>query len=208
MIALPTAATPQNSIDYMVLHNADAVRNLIFEEGFEPPEDPTELVLTTKELIRKKGKKVIEKLLALHPDKKAILAVSSPKPKTSCNACNNDNYNAEDNYCGGCGHSNYIGSGGEDSFLEQFNDASDKKLAQYYKTAVKKSNTNPDNKNLATEVQMIWNELRLRKEKKENHKENQSIASMSIIGGRDKYVLMSLVFIAGVLVGSSFKTLQ
>lgn len=204
MNALPAIAKPQNSIDYMVLHNADAVRSLILNEGFEPPTDLVELVLTTKELIRKNGQPIIEKLLALHPDKKAILAISTPKPKASCNACSNDNYNTEDNYCGGCGHSNYVGSGDEDSFLEQFSDTPDKKLEQHYKTVVKKSNSNPDNKNLASEVQMIWNELRLRKERKT--KADKTEHPISGIAS-DRYVLAGLVFIAGVLVGSSFKTI-
>lgn len=205
MDVLTTAVKAQNSIDYMVLHNAEEVRNLIFDEGFEPPTDTTELVLTTKELIRKKGKVIIKKLLAFHPDKKAILTLNNPVSKTNCNACNNDNYNIEDNYCGGCGHSNYIGSGDEDSFLEQFGDKPDKKLEQYYKRAVKKSNSHPENKSLASEVQMIWNELRLRKERKTNADKGKQPTPEN---SSDRYVLIGLVFIAGVLVGSSFKTIQ
>ncbi len=206
MKSLPSPAIPQNRIDYMVLHNEDAVRRLIFEQGFEPPKDATELVLTTKELIRKNGKDVIKKLLALHPDKKAILELNTPIKTTSCNACNKSGYNIEDNFCGGCGHSNYIGSGDEDSFLEQFSDTPDKKLEKYYTTAVKKSNAAPDSKNLAAEVQMIWNELRLRRERKQKSNDKSDLPISGIAIG-DRYVLMGLLFVAGVLVGSSFKTL-
>lgn len=194
----------QNRIDYIVYHNTDAVSNLLEEYGFEAPKHPKHLAEAIKELTRKKGRKVIKELIQLHPDKEAILKSSTEKQQKSCDACSNDSYNTEGNYCTSCGHSNYIGLGNEDSFLSQFEDYKDKELERYYKTIVKKSNANPKDKNLAQEVQMIWNEIRTRKlaiKQEETKPEPSKRFSVT----KDELILFGVVFIAGALVGHGLK---
>ncbi len=159
-----TKGFAQNSIDYIVYNNPISVRKLLYDCGYDPPKNSHHLVKATKELVQKKGKSIITQLLAVHPDKKAILALkTADKKKGSCNACSNDSYQDEDNFCGGCGHSNYMGSGDEDSFLDQFTDTPDAKLEKYYTRIVKKSNSSPEDQKLASEVQVVWNELRQRR---------------------------------------------
>lgn len=155
----------QNSIAYIVYSNPAPVRSLLYDCGYEPPKNIHHLVEATKELVQKNGTAIISKLMEVHPDKKAILSLQkkeAPK-KGNCNSCSEDNYLEEDNFCGSCGHSNYMGSGDEDSFLDQFSDTSDKELEKYYHRIVKKSNASPKDAKLAGEVQMVWNELRQRR---------------------------------------------
>jgi uncharacterized protein YecT (DUF1311 family) len=195
----------QNRIDYIVYHNSDAVSNLLEQYDFEAPENPKHLAEAIKELTRKKGRKVIKELLQLHPDKEVILKLNVPKEDGFCGACSNDSYNNENNYCTTCGHSNYTGSGNEDSFLSQFESYKDKELERYYQKIVKKSNANPKDKNLAQEVQMVWNEIRTRKLtlKKEDEPKPETSKSFSIT--KDEMILFGVVFIAGALVGHGLK---
>ena len=195
-----------NSIDYIVLSNPAPIRKLIFDCGYEVPKDLQTLVKATKELIQKNGTSIISEVLQHHPDKKAILALNTKGKKTSCNSCSNDNYNSEDNFCGECGHSNYNGSGDEDSFLDQFSDASDKEVKNYYDRAVKRANANPEDQKLASEVQMVWNELRQRKQLQKEENPTHSIPEKASLFGKDELVLLGVVFIAGYLVGSNVKT--
>ncbi len=197
-----------NSIEYIVYSNPDPVRKLIYDCGYEPPKKLHHLASATKELVQKKGKTIITELLEVHPDKKAIQALPMErKKKKACNACNNDSYNDVDNFCGSCGHSNYSGSGDEDSFLDQFSDMSDKMLEKYYKRIVKKSNADPDDSKLANEVQMIWNELRQRravpsedppKAPTEEHPKTKGLQ-------REEMILMGLSFLGGFVMCSVLK---
>ncbi|WP_179022137.1 hypothetical protein [Winogradskyella forsetii] len=196
----------QNRIDYIVYHNTDDVSKLLFEYGFEAPEDPKHLAEAIKELARKKGRKVIKELIQIHPDKEAILKLSQPKEDNFCGACSNDSYNTESNFCKACGHSNYSGTGDEDSFLNQFESYSDKDLERYYQTIVKRSNAQANDKNLAQEVQMVWNEVRIRKEAKKKEEEEpkpQPHKTFSVT--KDELLLFGVVFIAGALVGHGLK---
>ncbi len=199
----------QNSIDYIVYSSPDSVRKLLYEYGYDPPQNPHHLVGATKELIQKKGASIITDLLDVHPDKKAILALQKEAPKKGCNACQNDGYNEEDNFCGSCGHSNYNGSGDEDSFLDQFSDTSDTHLEKYYQKIVKKSNTNPEDKKLADEVQMVWNELRQRRllqvAPKPVPTQNTTATKSYVPIQRDEIILMALSFLGGVVLCSVFK---
>lgn len=195
----------QNRIDYIVYHNPDEVSSLLYQYGFEPPKDHEHLAEAVKELARKKGRKVIKELIQLHPDKDAILKLNEPKEDGFCGACSNDSYNTESNFCSSCGHSNYAGSGDEDSFLNQFGGYKDKELEKYYQGIVKRSNADPENKNLAQEVQMVWNELRTRKEalKKEEEPKTEQPKSFGVT--KDDLILFGVVFIAGALVGHGLK---
>ena len=196
-----------NSIEYIVKSNPGPVRKLIYDCGYEPPQRLRHLVKATKELVQKKGEPIIVELLEIHPDKNAIRSLPTKKKKGGCNACNNDSYNEEDNFCGACGHSNYNGTGDEDSFLDQFTDTSDKVLEKYYNHIVKKSNADPENQKLASEVQMVWNELRQRRAITSGDK--PSNPSGPLLKGRvfkrDEIILMSLGFLGGFVMCSVIK---
>lgn len=194
----------QNRIDYIVFHNTDAANNLLFDYGFEKIESQQHLSKAVKELVKNKGRKVIKDLLAIHPDKAAILQVNTVAD-AKCPACSNNAFAKAENYCKSCGHSNYAGSGDEDSFLSQFSSYDDKGLENYYKGIVKRSNDAPEDKNLAQEVQMVWNELRKRKESKPEPKTATQEDQKGIHISKDEMLLFGVVFIAGVLVGASIK---
>ncbi len=202
----------QNRIDYIVFHNTDAANNLLFDYGFEKIESQQHLSQAVKELIKNKGRKVIKDLLAIHPDKAAILQVNTVVD-AKCPACNNNavvhtehsRSTRAENYCKSCDHSNNTGSGDEDSFLSQFSSYDDKGLENYYQGVVKCSNNAPEDKNLAQEVQMVWNELRKRKESKPEPKTTTQEDQKGIHISKDEMLLLGVVFIAGVLVGASIK---
>ncbi|WP_346881296.1 hypothetical protein [uncultured Algibacter sp.] len=194
----------QNKIDYIVFHNTKKVSELLYNQGFEPPKDPVELVEAIKELTRKKGRKFLEELVQLHPDKNAILSLNTSKKTSNCGACKKDNYDDKGNYCANCGHSNYMGSGDEDSFLGQFDSYKDTELEKYYRGIVRKSNEAPENKNLAQEVQMIWNEIRQRKAKQKSTEQTSQHAKDRGIT-KDDLLLFGVVFFAGALVGHGLK---
>lgn len=194
----------QNKIDYIVFHNPKKVSELLYNQGFDPPKDPIGLASAIKELSRKKGKKFIEELVQLHPDKSTILSLNKSKTTSSCGACKNDTYNSDGNYCANCGHSNYMGSGDEDSFLSQFESYTDGALEKYYRGIVRKSNTDPENTTLAQEVQMVWNEIRQRKEKNNKTEKTESKPKQQLIS-RNELVLLGIVFFAGALVGHGLK---
>lgn len=190
----------QNSIDYIVYNNPDAVEKLLYDCGYEPPKNLHTLVSATKELIQKEGKKIVSELLQIHPDKKAILSIEKGQ-KQPCNSCGNDNYFGEDNFCGSCGHSNYNGSGDEDSFLDQFSDKTSKELKNYYDKIVKKSNHSPENQKLSKEVQLVWNEIRQRKSFEKEEKKPETLWKQ--LSNKNEVLLIGLVFIAGYLVGNA-----
>ena len=195
----------QNRIDYIVFHNKDEAAKLLYNYGFEPPKSPQHLVTAIKELVQKKGRKVIKELIQIHPDKSVILKLNLPKEDNFCGACNNNSYNDEQNYCASCGHSNYTGSGDEATFLSQLNTYNDTELEKYYQGLVDKSNKEPDNKILSQEVQMVWNELRNRKEisKKEEDQPKESSEDFRIT--KKELLLLGAVFVAGALVGHGIK---
>ncbi|CAA0147892.1 MULTISPECIES: hypothetical protein [Flavobacteriaceae] len=203
----------QNRIDYIVFHNTDAANDILFDYGFEKIDNQQHLSQAVKELVKNKGRKVIKDLLEIHPDKAAILQVNTVE-NSKCAACGENavvhtersRSTKAENYCKSCGHSNYAGSGDEDSFLDQFNSYDDKALEKYYQDIVKRSNEDLEDKNLAQEVQMVWNELRKRKESKpESKPEVAAEKPKGIHITKDEMLLFGVVFIAGVLVGASIK---
>ncbi len=199
----PFKQLAQNKIDYIVFHSPEAVSKLLYNHGFKVPKTPKALTKAIKALVRKKGKEVVTELLQLHPDKGAILSLES-EVKSSCTSCNKQTYNSKGQYCESCGHANYLGSGDEDSFLGQFDSYSDTQLERYYRGTVKKSNSEPQNKTLAQEVQLIWNELRQRKSH-EPPKEKGITTKPSNGVSKDELILFGMIFIAGILVGHGLK---
>ena len=196
----------QRRIDYIVYGNPKAVRNLVEEFGYEAPRDIHDLVSASSELIRKKGRKVVKELIKLHPDRPAILKVEKIKEDSYCAACNSYSYNPESNYCGGCGHSNYSGSGHKETFLEQLIDKSTKELEAYYERILQKSNKTPQDKDLAEEVQLTFHELTKRKkEETDDSKSDDIISDRMVIKYKDGMLILGLTLLAGIIVGTSFK---
>jgi len=199
----------QNRIDYITLGNPEGVSELLYDYGYEPPENPQELVLATKELIQRKGKKAIKDLIRLHPDRAAILKLEKEaNPNDSyCSACKSYNYHGEDNYCGACGHSNYDGENGKATFVQQLADMSKLELEKYYQTVLRKSNLNPGDTNLAEEVELVWNELRKRVREEENtpDKPTSQESKGLLASHQNGLIILGLVFIAGILVGTSIR---
>ena len=193
----------QNRIDYIVYGNPKAVSRLIYDYGYEPPENPHDLVKAAKILIQKRGRKAVKELIKLHPDKKAILKVERGKEDNYCGACGSYSYQPSDNYCGVCGHSHYDGEGDKSTFLDQLVDMGKVELEEYYQSVLRKSNNNPDDSNLAEEVQIVWNELRNRKEENKQEVEKEEKEHNEFRQAKEGLIILGLVFIAGVLVGSS-----
>lgn len=196
----------QNRIDYIVYGNPKAVSRLIYDYGYEPPENPHDLVKAAKILVQKRGRNAIKDLIKLHPDKKAILKVERGKEDSYCGACGSYSYQPSDNYCGVCGHSHYDGEGDKATFLDQLVDMGKGELEEYYQSILRKSNSNPDDSNLAEEVQIVWNELRNRKDEEKQADEKEEKEQSDFRQAKEGLIILGLVFIAGVLVGSSLQT--
>lgn len=193
----------QNRIDYIVYGNQKGAAKLVYDYGYEPPENPHDLVKATKILIKRNGRKAVKELIKLHPDRKAILKVQRGKEDNYCGACSSYSYHPEDNYCGVCGHSHYDGNGDKKGFLDQLVDMGVGELEEYYESIVRKSNENPDDNALAEEVEMVWNELRLRKAEDKTEKKEVETKESSLRDAKEGLIILGLVFVAGVLVGSS-----
>lgn len=199
----------QNRIAYIVYGNPDQAKKLLQDYGFEPPRDIHELLHAVKELVRRKGRKVIKDLIKIHPDKRAIIKFNRQREDNFCGACSSHAYNSEDNFCGACGHSNYTGEGDLGAFIDKLVKMDTSTLEKYYQDTVSQANEDPDDANLAEEVQIIWNELRKRKtDKKEEdqpeEKEKTSLIPSSFVS-QQGMVVLGLTLLAGVLVGASIK---
>jgi hypothetical protein len=193
----------QNRIDYIVYANPKEVSKLVYDYGYEPPKNPHDLVKAAKILVKKNGRKAIKDLIKIHPDRKAIFKIQRGKEDNFCGACSSYSYQPEDNFCGVCGHSHYDGGGDRKGFLDQLMDLGSEELEAYYESIVRKSNDNPEDSNLAEEVQMVWNELRQRKSEDKNQPEKEVKKHHT---SNDGLIILGLVFVAGILIGSSLKT--
>ncbi len=209
-----TKAHAQNSIDYIVYSNPSKVATLLENFGYEAPKNSHDLVKATKLLIQKEGKKVIAQLLEIHPDKAAILKINqSAKEDLFCGVCSSYSYLPEMNLCKGCGHSYYDGSD-KTQFLEQLEGKSTKELEKYYEKVIKKFNRNPDNSNLAEEVELVWQELKRKKTAEKQGTDIEQKIEASINANTKKnskgelssqILILGLTFIGGVLVGNALK---
>lgn len=197
----------QNRIDYIVHHNPRGVRKLIHDFGFIPPDHPMELALTTRELVRTEGQDAVRGLLAIHPDRGAIEAVQEEEEDSFCPACQNHSFNPEDNFCGSCGHSNYDGrTAGE--FATQLAEMNAEALQDYYQHLMKKATDHPSDQRLGEEVRVVWNELRQRRKEKVPAAQGKTCGcqgkkASTAAPKQDAWVWISLLVMAGMLVGSS-----
>lgn len=193
----------QNRIDYIVYGNPGGAAQLIDKYGYEPLKNPSDLVKAIKMLVKQNGLKMIKELIKIHPDRRAILKVERGKEDNFCGACSSYSYNPQDNYCGVCGHSEYKGQSDKRAFLHQLIDLNVRELEEYYQNILSKANKNPDNPNMAEEVEMIWKELRLRKTEQKKEEKKETSTEISMYPVREGLVILGLVFVAGILVGSS-----
>ena len=164
------------------------------------------MVETVKLLVKKKGRKVIKDLIQIHPDKKAILKFAKPNEDNFCGACGNASYIPEDNYCGGCGHVNFTGSTDIGKFLDRLVEMNTEELEKYYQDIFKKANDNPQDTQLADEVQLVWNELRQRMnlpEKEEEKSEENSFCKHLV---KSELAIAGVILVTGILIGSAFKS--
>ena len=197
-------AFAQNKIDYIVYSNPKKVARMIYNEGYTPPKNVHALVKTTKALIRQEGKNAIKQLITLHPDREVILSNQPVKNKEDhyCGACNSYAYDPEDSFCGKCGHSSYDPED-KGTFITQLQEMNLKELENYYKTQLDKSNKHPEDLRLGEEVRMIWNELRIRREKTEKKGENEDKEEKFGPGLLDYALIGSCIFFLGFLAGMS-----
>ncbi len=152
-----------NRIDYIVFGNAKGARQVLWDFGYEPPNELPKLAGAVKQLIRKKGKKAIEGLLSKHPDRTILLELARPHGENSyCGACGSKTSMATElGYCGCGGHRHYDG-GGISTKLQGILDMDTDDLEGHYRLLLEKAGKPGSGKQLADEVQMVWNELRLR----------------------------------------------
>ncbi len=194
----------QNRIDYIVYHNVENVSNLLDEYGFVVPENPKHLAQAIRELVRKRGRKVIKQLIELHPDKETILKLNSVVPiKSVCESCQNDSYNDTQNTCDSCGYSKSSGSTNEYNFLNQFENYKLDELQAYYDRILKESNKNPNDKKLAQEVQLVWNEIRTRKAiAKKQVEYAPTSGKFRFTPTKEDLIIVGVVFITGIIIGN------
>ncbi len=145
----------QNSIDYMVFHIPHIARKILVDCGYEPLDDPSDLAKAIKELIKIKGKPIIEELLQHHPDKKAIISVVKPK----CSTCQSE---IKKNTCTSCSTSN------EDSYWDNFRqvaiaEMSMTELEGNYQLALHSAKRQPTNHLHTVKAQAIKTEIDKRK---------------------------------------------
>ena len=181
-----------NRIEYVVYGNPVEAARMLENYGYEAPKDDKELAMAVKELVRKKGRKVIKDLILIHPDRNIILKLNKEKEDSYCGVCSNYSYNQEDNYCGICGHSNYTGDLDVGSYIKQLLDMTTDELEGYYQDILKQSNEKPKDTGLTEELHLIWNELRKRKvsetgednpnEKSERKKDSDPVGGLIFIG--------------------------
>lgn len=145
----------QNRIDYIVFHNPEAAYQLLYNKGFSPPDEPTELAETIKELIRVNGQAAIEDLLHIHPDKKAIAAIINPKQY--CQKCQKVVVKDSSGACIGC-KSNTV----TDSFIAEFDGMETAELVQKKEGLLQKLQTDQSNTNLNKKVVQISKALEKR----------------------------------------------
>jgi len=196
----------QNRIAYIVYSNPGGATQLMHDYGYESPESPHHLVEAIKALIIKNGRKVVKDLLQLHPDKSAILNTQNSNYANFCGACSNHSYNPEDNHCGSCGHSHYSGEN-RGSFKNRLANMALADLETYYENIVHKANKSPNNNTLAEEVEIVFNELRVKKAEEKQQEENPTSNTESnptnLFNANSGLVTLALVFVAGIIVGKS-----
>lgn len=195
----------QNKIDYIVYGNPKAVRQMVYDFGYQVPRNIHDLAAASRQLIRLKGKEATRALVGLHPDRNAILSLEQGKEDDYCPACSHHASNGEANYCGACGHVQYTGEDGQ-AFIDKLVAMGLNELETYYEDLVTQSNKAPTEKQLAGQVEMAWNELRKRKEQASSEEQPAADHTGKItMRYEDGFIILTLAITAGILIGTSFK---
>ena len=186
----------QNRIDYIVYHNILEAQKLLYDQGFESPEDPDDIVEAIKELVRKEGRVIIEALLKIHPDKKAILAIAD-LPKV-CERCKTKLGQSKNKGCASCSKATVPT---EDNFLADPNALDDKARLNYL---VGKYTSNPSKEN-EKEVETHWDSIRTKPKEEEEEEEviKKEEANQSLLTKKELCIYAS-IFGLGMLMGLGF----
>lgn len=167
----------QKRIDYIAYSNPKAVSSLLATKGITPPKNIRLLPKTIRQVIRKEGKPFVKELIKIHPDRNLVLRLSKAEDgfnTSTCEACGSHSYNGEDNHCGSCGHSAYSGD-----FTQYIKDLSELRLEQLEALYEKKKQAaaiDIGNEQLAEEVRIIWNEIRIRKGERDYAKQTDKMS--------------------------------
>ena len=194
----------QNRIAYIVYGNPREAKSVLQKHGFEPPRNIHQLVHDVKDLVRKKGRVAVKELVSIHPDRRMIMKWSGSKDEGFCTACKNYSYNSHDDYCPACGHSNYNESGSLSKLLDTISEMDVESLNKHYQDTLYESNQNPEDKLLAEEVQILWNELRKRINEPED---KNTMKQLEVFAAPYKtpqgLVVLGVAVVAGVLIANS-----
>ncbi|MFC4633512.1 hypothetical protein ACFO3O_06315 [Dokdonia ponticola] len=193
-------ALGQNRIDYIVFHNIKQAQKLLYDEGFESPEDPYDLVEAIKELIREKGREVIKALLKIHPDKNAILAIAD-----TVKVCENCKTKISDTKKKGCSSCKKKGCAScekatvslEDNYTT---DSEELEATTPLDDLVNKYKASPS-KELEKEIEARWNSIRLTPKKE--LKEKPTTPDYGFITKKELAIYTS-IFGLGLLLGIGF----
>ena len=148
----------QNRIEYIVYHNPQAAHQLLYDQGFTPPDDPYDLAIAIKELVRMQGEGTIEALLHIHPDKKAIASILNNKQY--CQKCKKEVSKDASGACIGCTPKVLTL---EDNYIGTYTQMDTPSLQAHFDRLLKQSNANPNDDALANEVYHSFQALQSRK---------------------------------------------
>ena len=199
----------QNKIDYIVYSNPKEAGAILYDYGYEIPNTHQDLAKAIKLLIKKEGIQIIEELLKIHPDSKAILSVNKEAQEDHfCSVCNSS-YNPEDNYCGSCGHDNYNSDFSIKEYQEKLSKMSTIELKTFYGVLMNNANSQPNNKQLADQLHLTWGalskRLKLEETEKLKNKEKQKEGSFFQKIFRSEIAIASIILLTGILIGTSVK---
>jgi len=183
----------QNRIDYIVYHNTKAAHQLLYDQGFIPPDDPYELAEAIRELVRKRGQQVVEALLHIHPDKKAIATILSGKQY--CQKCKKEIHKDANGICIDCKPKTLVL---EDSFTTAYEQMDTTSLQAHFDRTLQKSNANPSDDRLAKEVHHTFQALQSRKAIADSSAVKHPKDSEKLLTEK-KLLIYAGVFIAGFL---------
>jgi len=177
-------------IDYIVYNNPTAVRRLIYQAGYEPPKRTDRLSKAMKALIRKQGKPAIKRLLLLHPDRAALLQSEDANTKQQgCSNCKK--------------RSTQPNVQSQTTPIERLDTASLQQQLREVRAALK---VEPDNDELAKQLQLTRAELTLRQEHQVKQKPESATRRMLLKASSDILIALSLTLLAGVIIGGGLKT--
>jgi hypothetical protein len=206
----------RSRIDYIVNGNPEGVRKLVYDLGYEAPDNNKELSQVVRQLIRREGRSVTEALVKLHPDKEVILdlekdkkeevkEVKVEKKECDCNNCQKKKEikKAEDSFCG-CQHYSYTGS--PEQKTENLASMAMTELQSRYESLVKKSTEHPEDTSIQKQVMQAWDELRNRiKNDKDllekTSEEKKDKASCVLVSYKEGLLILGLTLFAGLIMG-------